>query len=147
MSGGGQYCQKYIYFYREEGCLYVLAVIQSHNRYRQSAHLAPLAPSQRLRNAAQTHADYMARTRQMSHHENIHGRQSVSERVTQAGYRWSAVAENVAAGQTTVDQVMRSWVNSPGHRHNMLNGNYRRIGVGITRGADNLLYWCVVFAR
>ncbi|CAF5149120.1 unnamed protein product [Rotaria magnacalcarata] len=52
----------------------VLAVIISHNRYRQSANLAPLAASQRLRNAAQSHANHMAQTRQMSHQENINGR-------------------------------------------------------------------------
>ncbi|CAF5204691.1 unnamed protein product, partial [Rotaria magnacalcarata] len=92
------------------------AVIISHNRYRQSANLAPLAASQRLRNAAQSHANHMAQTRQI----------------------WSAVAENVAAEQTTINQVMTTWMNSPGHRDNILNGNYKRIGVGISRGADNL---------
>ncbi|CAF3776471.1 unnamed protein product [Rotaria socialis] len=123
------------------------AVIRSHNRYRQSASLAPLAASQRLRNAAQSHANHMAQTRQMSHQENVNGRGTVGERVTQTGFRWSAVAENVAAGQTTINQVMTTWMNSPGHRENILNGNYKRIGVGISRGADNLLYWCAVFAR
>ncbi|CAF1482842.1 unnamed protein product [Adineta steineri] len=123
------------------------AVIRSHNRYRRSANLAPLAASQRLRHAAQSHANYMAQTRQMSHQENVNGRGTVSERVTQTGFRWSGVAENVAAGHTTTDDVMTAWMNSPGHKQNILNGNYTRIGIGSRRGADNLIYWCAVFAR
>jgi uncharacterized protein YkwD len=89
----------------------------------------------------------MAQTQQMSHFENINGRRTVGERAHQAGYMWSAVGENVAAGQTTVASVMTAWMNSPGHRKNILNGNYKHIGVGITRGSNGVYYWCVVFGR
>ncbi|KAF4033882.1 putative SCP domain-containing protein [Phytophthora infestans] len=48
---------------------------------------------------------------------------SMSERITQAGYDWSAVAENVAAGQVDVDAVMVAWINSPEHLENIM-GEY-----------------------
>jgi hypothetical protein len=127
-------------------CL-VLAVINAHNNIRQSGHMSSLRPDSKLRNAAQSHSNRMAQTQQMSHCENINGRRTVGERVHQAGYMWSAVGENVAAGQRTVDHVITSWMNSPGHRQNILNGNYKHIGVGLTQGSNGVYYWCVVFGR
>eukprot|EP00551_Chaetoceros_affinis_P016639 CAMPEP_0203713038 /NCGR_PEP_ID=MMETSP0091-20130426/70354_1 /ASSEMBLY_ACC=CAM_ASM_001089 /TAXON_ID=426623 /ORGANISM="Chaetoceros affinis, Strain CCMP159" /LENGTH=373 /DNA_ID=CAMNT_0050591045 /DNA_START=40 /DNA_END=1161 /DNA_ORIENTATION=- len=51
------------------------------------------------------------------------------DRLTTQGYTWSGVAENVAFGQTTVTQVMNAWMNSPGHRANILNSGYYHFGV------------------
>ncbi len=60
-----------------------------------------------------------------------------------AEYRvsWSTCGENVAMGQTNPVHVMRSWMNSPGHRANILNGNYRYLGVGVSRNSDGRLCW------
>eukprot|EP00551_Chaetoceros_affinis_P002062 CAMPEP_0203661362 /NCGR_PEP_ID=MMETSP0088-20131115/59571_1 /ASSEMBLY_ACC=CAM_ASM_001087 /TAXON_ID=426623 /ORGANISM="Chaetoceros affinis, Strain CCMP159" /LENGTH=376 /DNA_ID=CAMNT_0050524031 /DNA_START=60 /DNA_END=1190 /DNA_ORIENTATION=+ len=51
------------------------------------------------------------------------------DRLTTQGYTWSGVAENIAFGQTTVTQVMNAWMNSPGHRANILNSGYYHFGV------------------
>ncbi|CAF4989048.1 unnamed protein product, partial [Rotaria sp. Silwood1] len=58
----------------------------------------------------------MAMLNKLSHEENLPGRTTVGNRTHQAGYRYSAVGENIAAGQTSVGQVMQSWMHSTGHR-------------------------------
>jgi hypothetical protein len=63
--------------------------------------------------------------------------------MSNAGYRYSTAAENIAQGQRTPAQVMNSWMNSPGHRANILNGNLRELGVGIS---SSNFYWTQAFA-
>lgn len=59
----------------------------------------------------------------------------------------SAVGENVAYGFSTARSVHRAWMNSPGHRANILNRTYRRVGVGVARSDGGSLYYAVVFGR
>jgi uncharacterized protein YkwD len=61
--------------------------------------------------------------------------------VTNAGYRWSAVAENIAMGYPDPAAVMTGWMNSPGHRTNILNCQYRQLGVGVAASAKGARYW------
>jgi uncharacterized protein YkwD len=57
-------------------------------------------------------------------------------------YDWSAAGENIAAGYGTPEEVMAGWMNSDGHRRNILNPTFREIGVGYFRGAgDYGVYW------
>ncbi len=65
-------------------------------------------------------------------------------RIKRAGYDYEKAGENVAAGQTTVDEVMRSWLLSPGHRLNVL-GRYSEIGMGYAIDKTGTPYWCVTF--
>lgn len=60
-----------------------------------------------------------------------------------AEYRvsWSTCGENVAMGQTDPADVMRSWMNSSGHRANILNGNFKYLGVGVSRNSAGRLCW------
>ncbi|MFD4029632.1 sigma-70 family RNA polymerase sigma factor [Streptomyces sp. NPDC058637] len=51
-------------------------------------------------------------------------------RITAAGYRWSTYGENIAKGQPTAAAVMEAWMNSPGHKANILNCAFKEIGVG-----------------
>jgi uncharacterized protein YkwD len=89
----------------------------------------------------------MAKTQNMTHDENINGRQTIGQRAHNAHYNWSAVGENVAAGQTSAAQVMNSWMNSQGHRENILNRNFNNIGTGIARDTNGVTYWCMVLGR
>jgi uncharacterized protein YkwD len=64
----------------------------------------------------------------------------VATRVTNAGYKWSSVGENIAMGQKDAASVMDSWMKSPGHRANILNCGYKHIGIGLAyRGKSP--YW------
>jgi hypothetical protein len=55
-------------------------------------------------------------------------------------------AENIAMGQPSVESVVQTWMNSPGHRANILNGGYRTIGVGCAADSAGRLYWCQNFS-
>jgi uncharacterized YkwD family protein/spore coat assembly protein SafA len=61
------------------------------------------------------------------------------------GISYRSAAENIAAGQTTAQEVVKAWMNSPGHRANILNGGYTYIGVGYAKGGSHRHYWTQMF--
>lgn len=61
------------------------------------------------------------------------------------GIHFTAAGENIAAGQPTAYEVMRSWMNSTGHRNNILNRGFTQIGVGFARGGKYGYYWTQEF--
>ena len=74
---------------------------------------------------------------------------NVGDRVSNAGYDWTAVGENIAAGQQTIDTVMAAWLDSPGHCANIMHSVYTEFGAAsyIVDGSDYPIYWTQVFAR
>ncbi len=100
-----------------------------------------------LVNAADAHSMDMARFNFFSH-TGSNGL-DVGSRVTAAGYTYSAVGENIAAGQQTIDAVMEGWLDSPGHCRNIMNANYTEVGASCARNnaADFRIYWTQVFGR
>jgi len=113
-----------------------LRVVELSNQERAAAGCnRPLVVDNRLAAAAQGHSTDMA-TRNYFSHTTPDG-VDFAARITEAGYPRPA-AENIAKGQRTAEQVMQSWMNSDGHRRNILNCEYAAIGVGLdTRG----WYW------
>ena len=67
-------------------------------------------------------------------------------RITKAGYRWSGAGENIAKGQRTPADVMTSWMNSAGHKANILNCGFKNLGVGVAADASGALVWTQDFA-
>ena len=65
----------------------------------------------------------------------------------QAGVGYSAAGENIAAGQSSASAVVKSWMNSAGHRDNILNGNYSEVGIACyyDPGTPYLYYWVQLF--
>ncbi len=63
------------------------------------------------------------------------------------GVRFTAAGENIAKGQPTPAAVMNSWMNSAGHRGNILGANYNQIGVGVAKDSKGSLYWTQMFIR
>lgn len=108
--------------------------------------VSPLQPVNALEDAASTHARDMAAHSALGH-EGSDGSMP-AKRVTRAGYAWSAVAENVAAGQTTADEVVDTWLNSPGHCANLMSPRYSDTGVAyaVDSNSDKGIYWVQVFA-
>ena len=113
--------------------------------------LTALAEHARLSLAAIIHARDMAENGFVNH-DGSDG-SSVGERVSRAGYAWITVAENAAAGQPTVQEVIQGWMKSLGHRENILNENIREIGAGhvtvpnFGSSQNYTHFWVVVFAR
>ncbi|MER5741373.1 CAP domain-containing protein [Streptomyces sp. NPDC002262] len=116
----------------------VLALV---NAERAKAGCGALTANATLARAAQGHSDDMA-ARDFFDHTNPDG-DGPGERVTAAGYPWSTYGENIAMGQSTPEQVMEAWMNSPGHRANILNCDFKELGVGVT--TDGGPYWTQVF--
>jgi uncharacterized YkwD family protein/spore coat assembly protein SafA len=63
------------------------------------------------------------------------------------GVRFSAAGENIAYGQKTPAAVMVSWMNSPGHRSNILSPTYTEIGVGLAKSSNGTCYWTQMFLK
>ncbi|KUF79289.1 hypothetical protein AM587_10011430 [Phytophthora nicotianae] len=119
---------------------YLSAMLARVNQERAAYGLPALCTNKKLQAAAQGHSDDQAANDYMDH-TGTDGT-SVSERITRSGYDWSAVAENVAAGQPDVDSVMENWMNSPGHRENIL-GDYTMFGCAYAHNAGTTYqhYW------
>lgn len=77
---------------------------------------------------------------------------SVGNRATESGYVWRSVGENIAAGQTSITQVMTGWINSPGHCRNIMAAGFTEFGSAVVlrsqtnSEADYSHYWTQVFA-
>lgn len=106
-----------------------------------------LAWNEPLLVAAGAHSADMAQKNYFSH-VSQDGR-TAAQRVTAAGYSWSSFGENIAAGQSSVEQVMTGWINSPGHCQNLMNLNFRDVAVACVRNdaADYRLYWTMNLGR
>lgn len=98
----------------------------------------------RLATAARLHSEDMARQDYFSH-TSLDGR-SPWDRIAAQGYT-GASGENIAAGYRTAAAVMTGWMNSSGHRANILNCTSRAIGVGIGYGGSYGIYWTQTFGR
>lgn len=114
-------------------------VVNIVNNERRRAGLSPLRIHSRLNAAAQAHSNDMARNNFFSHTGSDGS--SFGDRMRRFGYNFRRGGENIAAGQSSPQQVMQSWMNSPGHRRNILNGNFRDIGIGFARGGRYGTYW------
>ncbi|RPK87492.1 MULTISPECIES: sigma-70 family RNA polymerase sigma factor [Streptomyces] len=98
------------------------------NAERAKQGCGPVTVNDQLNTAAQRHSADMEANDYFSH-TSQDGRDP-GARITAAGYRWSTYGENIAKGQRTPADVMRSWMDSPGHRANILNCSFKEIGVG-----------------
>ena len=106
----------------------ITEVIRLVNAERAEHGLAAVSEDPRLNEAAQFHARYMAQNDCMAH--ECPGGPTVPERMNDANYQWLRVSENIAAGMAAPDEVVTGWMNSPGHRANILDPEVTDVGVG-----------------
>ena len=121
------------------------AVLKLVNAERSKAGLQPLTLSDKLTNIAYTKAKDMADKGYFSHESPTYG--SPFDMLKQFGVSYSYAGENIAAGQKTAEEVMNSWMNSSGHKANILNKNYTQIGVGFYRGGQYGTEWVQLFIK
>ncbi|WP_199833263.1 CAP domain-containing protein, partial [Streptomyces luridiscabiei] len=103
-------------------------VLQIVNAERAKEGCGPVTSNDLLATAAQRHSADMA-SRDYFSHTSPDGTDP-GDRITAAGYRWSTYGENIAKGQRTPADVMKSWMDSPGHRANILNCSFKEMGIG-----------------
>lgn len=107
------------------------------NNERFRAGLSLLRLNSKLIAAAQAHSNDMARHNRLSH-TGSDGSLMV-DRMRRYGYNYRWAGENIAYGQTSAQEIMQSWMNSAGHRQNILNPKFRDVGIAYAYG--NTFYW------
>ena len=117
-------------------------LLEAHNKERAEAKLPPLAIDPKLIEAARRHAEDMAEHEKMTH-EGSDGTHP-DARVKRAGYHFVRTGENVAEGQKSVEKVLEAWMNSPGHKANIL-GDFTQMGAAKAVDEEGEPYWCVEF--
>ncbi|MDB5658795.1 MAG: hypothetical protein JWS10_1410 [Cypionkella sp.] len=130
-------------------------VLLAVNKARAGAGCAALSTSSKLQAAARGHAKSMAQNNFFGHSSKNGGK--FSNRVKAQGYRYSKVAENIGAGQSSSAGIMRDWMVSSGHRKNILDCGLTETGIAVVYQADDAplkgqkyamkYYWVQVFAR
>ena len=124
------------------------AEVLSHlNAQRKANGLSALKLSAKLDKAAQGHACDNA-ARQSISHVSSDGSQ-LQNRLRRAGYAYRTAAENTGRGFASGARAVQWWMNSPDHKHNMLIGKMRDVGVGIAMSAapDSRLHWIIVMGK
>jgi uncharacterized protein YkwD len=114
------------------------------NAARATAGVAPLTLNASLNRAAQDYAALMAATGCFAH--DCPPEPNFARRAEAAGYTgWRTLGENIAYGQRTADEVHDAWMNSSGHRANILNPSFREFGAGLAYSASGRAYWVEEF--
>ncbi|MFE6175445.1 CAP domain-containing protein [Streptomyces sp. NPDC056464] len=118
-------------------------VVELTNRERTRAGLHPLAIDPTLATAARAYSTDMA-VRAFYSHTSPEGTQPW-DRAAAAGSRMRTIGENIACGQRSPAEVVEGWMNSPGHRANILKRDFTHIGIGFAGGGPAGTYWTQLF--
>ncbi len=115
-------------------------VIRLVNDIRRENGLQPLTANWELSRVARYKSQDMLDNRYFAHNSPIYG--SPGQMVKAFGLSYRAVGENIAKGYSTPQAVVTGWMNSSGHRANILNASYKQIGVGYVSSGN---YWTQMF--
>jgi uncharacterized protein YkwD len=117
------------------------------NAERQRQGLPALVYNAQLDRMAKIQAANMAYFQKMAHTIPESQLPTLGDRARYAGYPFGRLAENVALGYPNAETVVQGWMNSSGHRRNILDGTVEETGIGIARSSAGGLYYCQVFGR
>lgn len=120
-------------------------VVRLVNIQRVNAGLQPLAYNWQAARVARIKSQDMITNKYFSHISPVYGSPFVM--LESYGLRFSAAAENIAKGQRTAQEVMNSWMNSPGHKANILSRSFTEIGVGAAKDANGTHHWTQMFLK
>lgn len=110
------------------------------NAERARVGAPPMATCGTLTAAAAAHSADQAASGRMSHTGSDGS--TLTSRTARAGYKdWLELAENVGSGNVGTDAIMDAWMNSPGHRSNLLNPAFDQVGLGRASGPAGMTYW------
>ncbi len=116
-------------------------VVELVNKERSKAGLNALSIDENIETAA------MVRSREIEKsfsHTRPNG-SSFSTALSESGVKFMGAGENIAWGQRSPEEVMNGWMNSSGHRANILNSSFKKIGVAYYVGANGRTYWTQLF--
>jgi uncharacterized protein YkwD len=112
----------------------VQTLLKLHNRERELKGRAGMVLDPYLVEYAQNYAEQMAQRDKLVH-----------SNISVLMGKYSTAGENIAWNQRTEEEVVRDWMNSSGHRANIMNRNFTKVGFGVARAKNGSLYWCTVF--
>jgi uncharacterized protein YkwD len=127
--------------------VYEREIIGYTNQERERHRLPLLRLNLQLLRAAQHHARNMARFEEMAHELAQADLPTMVDRALYYGYAYRWLGENVAYGYPDARSVVAAWMDSPGHRANILGSDFTEIGVGLRVGGDGLTYYCQLFGQ
>ena len=116
------------------------------NQHRVKANLKPLTLNPKLCAVAREQCALMAKSDTLSH--EVYGKDLVF-RVNKAGYSYRVIAENIAMASAglSADKLVNMWMNSKGHRKNILSHKCDEIGIGIKISQTGAVYYTQVFGQ
>lgn len=120
-------------------------VVKLVNQQRAKAGLPMLKQNWQLSRVARYKSQDMINKNYFSHQSPTYG--SPFNMMESFGLKFSAAGENIAMGQRSAAEVMNAWMNSPGHRANILNPSYTEIGVGLAKDKNGSCYWTQMFIK
>ncbi|MGF1472998.1 MAG: CAP domain-containing protein [Rubrobacteraceae bacterium] len=128
-------------------------IFRQHNQIRRERNLKPYCVDPNLQKAARAHTNDMLERGYFSHTTRGTGERP-GARIERYGYDWRSYGENIAWGSGPLGEpprIMRAWMNSSGHRANILDGGMTEIGIGAAtgtyRGYDDATMYTVDFGR
>jgi len=122
---------------------FIQRVVDLVNVERAKEGLSPLTVNKKVQAAAQVRAK---ECEQYFSHTRPNG-SSFATALREQGVSYRNAGENIAWGQRSPEEVVNAWMNSAGHRKNIMNPNFTTIGVGYYENAKGTDYWCQLFTR
>lgn len=120
-------------------------VIRLVNVERTRAGLQALTQNWQLSRVARYKSQDMIDKGYFAHNSPTYG--SPFKMMESFGLKYSAAGENIAMGQQSPSQVMNAWMNSPGHRNNIMSPSFTQIGVGLAKDRNGRMYWTQMFIK
>lgn len=124
---------------------YETEVVRLCNVQRTNRGLHPLVQNWQLSRIARLKSQDMINKNYFSHLSPTYG--SPFTMMQNFGISFSSAGENIAMGQRTPSEVVTAWMNSSGHRANILSSSYTQIGVGLAKSSNGTCYWTQQFIR
>lgn len=122
---------------------FIKQVVALVNQERAKEGLSPLTIDIKVQTAAQVRAK---ESEQLFSHTRPNGSSFVTA-LKEQNVSYKSAGENIAWGQRSPEEVMKAWMNSSGHRANIMNPNFTTIGVGYHENTKGIGYWCQLFTR
>ncbi len=120
-------------------------VVRLVNVERAKAGVPAIVQNSEVGRVARIKSEDFVKNNYFSHTSPTYG--SPFDMLKSFGITFTAAGENIASGQKTAADVMNSWMNSSGHRANILNSTYNKIGVGVAKDSNGSIYWTQMFIR
>jgi uncharacterized protein YkwD len=119
------------------------AIVDLTNKAREKEKLPALKPNPVLFKVARAHSANMAKQKKMEH---VLDDKNPADRLKAADYKYEWMGENVAAGNGwSLEDVFKTWMDSKLHKENIMNKDFREIGIGIARDKDDKVYFTQLF--